>query len=190
MKDSGFTLTETLAALLIIGLAFGGLFEATRLISRVQNASARRVNESRSLGAAQRGLQLWMGDQHVAAALNENRLTGTVRGMGYPCGQVECRLSLDGAKGRWTLSLIGRDQVAHRFSLGTAKDAHLVYDAIDGRFDHWPPSGRLRALRAVSIVQSGDDGDQAVLTARAWIEQTRTCQYDLISKACRPATLP
>lgn len=190
MRDDGFTLTEMLAALLIIGLAFGGLFEATRQIGRVQTKAGQRVAESRSLREAESRFQAWLDTQEAAAAIEGARFNGDARSMTYPCGAGTCRLSLTNAGDRWEVGLSGRDQGAQTLSLGRASDPHLVYDAIDGRFDHWPPSGRFRSLRAVSIVQSGDDGDQPVLTARTWIEQTRTCQYDLISRACRLAGTP
>lgn len=59
MNDDGYTLAEALAAMLILGLAMGGLVEGARVIGRLQTPIVASRADDQALRRAEAGLAAW-----------------------------------------------------------------------------------------------------------------------------------
>ena len=89
-NDGGYTLAETLAAMLIIGLAMGGLFEGSRLVARLQTPTATAVAEARMLRRAEIGLAALL----AARPPDDRSMTGDAGGFTFDCPAGQCGASL------------------------------------------------------------------------------------------------
>lgn len=180
MKDEGYTLAEALAAMLILGLAMGGLVEGARVLGRLQTpvVAARRDDQAlRRAEAAVAGLMR-------RRAGGDRTLTGDVQGLRFTCGAEPCGLSVDQA-GPNAFLTIKRGEVAQTFSLPHAGKISLVYMARDGRFDRWPQLGPARDLTGIMVVGTTAQGELPLVVARSWIEHPKACEFDMIAKGCR-----
>lgn len=180
MNEDGYTLAEVLAAMLILGLAMGGLVEGSRIIGRMQTpiVVARRDNQilRRAEASVSRLLKLRPG--------GDQSLTGDAQGLGFKCVMGTCGLTLANNGRNLTLS-VRRGEVAQTFPLPHAGKISLVYLARDGRFDHWPQPDSKRVLDGVMIVETSAQGELPLVVARSWIEQPKTCEFDMIARGCR-----
>lgn len=185
MNDDGYTLTEMLAALAILGLAMGGLGLVVSLMARQQltaNRAHMRLVDDR---AADRALTHWL------AGLDAETLNGDGRSLSASCGLATCsaRLEIDGA--RAVLILKARSGPARRFRL-RQRDVRFAYADRQGDLAAWPRTdgvdqgGSENVLRTVRLAASDVAVPSAV--ARVWVREPRDCQFDAIIGACRVAT--
>lgn len=182
-RREGFTLADTMAAMLIISLAMVGLLQGTQMIARVQRANAAQhqvLVEARAVQAAL--LALFRAPGADSGALSE-RLRGDASHLSFGCASGDCSASLTARLGRtWLETLAGsRSAAAPVGRIGGA--VRFVYVGRLGVYDAWPaaeaPAGeRLRAVRV-------EDGERPLASVRVWLEQTVDCNYDLISHQCR-----
>ncbi|ATQ43429.1 hypothetical protein [Caulobacter mirabilis] len=178
-NEDGYTLAEALAALLIIGLAVGGLVEGARLIGRMQAPTVGAVRETRDLRQAEAA---------VAALLarrpgNDRTLRGDPKGFTFDCGGV-CSLEVRDEAGGTTL-LVRNQTATRRYALPAGPGANLLYDTRNGRYDRWPLETQDVSLRGVALVAPTAEGEVALLAAHSWIEHPKTCAFDMVSKTCR-----
>lgn len=180
MNDDGYTLAEALAAMLILGLAMGGLVEGARVLGRLQTPVVATRRDDQALRRAEAAVAGLMrrrvgGDQS---------LTGDVGGLRFTCGAEPCSLSIDQAGPPVSLT-VRRGEVAQTFPLPDAGKISLVYLAHDGRFDRWPQPDSKRSLEGVMIVGTTAQGELPLVVARSWIEHPKACEFDMIAKGCR-----
>ncbi|MDO8297669.1 MAG: hypothetical protein Q7T19_14660 [Caulobacter sp.] len=180
MKDDGYTLAEALAAMLILGLAMGGLVEGARLIGRMQAPVVAARNDDQALRRAEAGLAELMRRR----AGGDESLTGDGQALRFNCSAETCGLSVDGDDGRPSLT-VRRGEVAQSFPLPPAGKISLVYFARDGRFDRWPQPGPAKDMTGVMVVGTSARGELPLVVARSWIEHPKTCEFDMIAKGCR-----
>jgi len=180
--DAGYTLAETLAALLIIGLAMGLLFQGVQGLGKLQARAVTSARETRSLAAAERALEDLLTENVRIGA----DLTGDASGLSFACGSSTCSANLEAAGGKTTLRIV-RGKAAQSHAIGGGEPVKLVYEGEDGRYDNWPPPDRQTALRGVSVVGAAG-GERPLIVARPWIEQPTHCEFDMIARACRPPT--
>jgi hypothetical protein len=190
MNQEGYTLAETLAALLIIGLAVGGLTEAMTVIGKMQHDANRAVETSRSLSRAGRGFEeLLVGRGPFAS--DRGGFNGGARGFTFPCGAAQCGAKLLQDRRGLRLELAEASGVSRTLTLPDVETAHFLYGDEDGEAEAWPratasPLGR-RTLRSIALVAAGPDGVSTLAETRVWSEQEAECQFDLISQSCREA---
>lgn len=180
MNEDGYTLAEVLAAMLILGLAVGGLVEGSRIIGRMQAPVITTRRDDQVLRRA----ELSVAGLLKLRSGGDQTLTGDAHGLQFTCGTRTCGLALtpDGKK----LSLsVRRGEVAQTFPLPHAGKISLVYLARDGRFDRWPQPDSKRVLDGVMIVETSARGELALVVARSWIEHPKTCEFDMIARGCR-----
>lgn len=180
MNDDGYTLAEALAAMLILGLAMGGLAEGARVIGRMQTPVVAARNNDQALRRAEAGLTGLMRRR----AGGDQSLTGDGQALRFNCGAETCGLSVDGDSAHPALR-VWRGEVAQSFPLPPAGKVSLVYLARDGRFDRWPQPGPSRDLSGVMVVETSARGEMPLVVARSWIEHPKTCEFDMIAKGCR-----
>lgn len=186
MREDGYTLAEALAALLIIGLAMGGLFEGARVLSRMQRASAEAVLAGRETKAVQAAFATFVAAPAMADAALAGKLEGGPASLVYDCpGEERCTAVIETRGGRPSLRISDGYGVARQFRLEGPDTPNFVYISTLGRFLHWPSEHNHGTLRSIVIVRPAGGVDLPLLSARVWIEQSRTCEYDLISRTCR-----
>lgn len=180
MKEDGYTLAEVLAAMLILGLAIGGLVEGSRVIGRMQTPTVSSRRENLLLRRAEFGLESLL----KLRAGNDQSLAGDSRGFQFACGPRQCSLGVTSTGDKYALA-VRRGEIAQTFSLPSASKISLVYLARDGRFDRWPQPDSKRILEGIMIVETSARGQLPLVVARSWIEHPKTCEFDMIAKGCR-----
>lgn len=187
MKQDGYTLAEALAALLIIGLAMGGLFEGARVLSKGQTRAAETIAGSRALSRAQKAVGQIATSPEFANALLSDGLTGDARQFRYDCGtHGPCTATLrNQGIGEGVLVLTGGGGATRRYPLPRGNDAYFVYNSTEGGFGRWPTAPKEGYLRAITVMRPAGGGDVPLVSARVWIEQSRACEFDPISRTCR-----
>jgi hypothetical protein len=189
MSQAGYTLAETLAALLIIGLAFGGLTEGMRVIGMVQSGAARTTSDATRRWAAQDALIRLLDQKGPFRSDDAKRFVGDRSGFSFDCGQSQpcgARIATSGGETRLTVADAGGETSV--VSLAPVSSARFAYDDKKALAETWPPApGERRLLRSVILVGQSPFGEVPLVTARLWREQEVGCQFDPIAQDCRSA---
>ena len=157
--DQGFTLTETLMALLVVSLALTSIVVATNLVTRQNRKAATALAVVKSADGILRQME---GALSPFGPFTDN-LSGDVHKLSYECRQpVRCNFALP--PGRWTLRYLS---------------AGRTLTSWPGLADKTGTKPRLEAL----VLQDGN-GDTAGIV-RLEAEQATVCQFDMISRSCR-----
>lgn len=187
--DDGYTLAEALAALLILGMAMTGLFAGTRVLVQAQGRTSKVISDDRAIASARDAFEAAATDAWAIKAVLAERFDGEAREFRYPCtaNKAECgvRLSDNGADG--VLSVTGPDGRKAEWRLPHGQGAYLVYNSTSGGFRGWQVGNNHGLLRSIHVVRPAGDGDTPMISARLWIEQSQTCEFDTITRACRPS---
>ncbi|WP_340643889.1 hypothetical protein [Phenylobacterium sp.] len=186
MSQDGYTLTETLAALVMIGLAIGGLSLGVHVLGRSQLAVSRQVAAATAARIAQVDLERMLASAGAFRARDAGGLVGKAEAFDFACGAASrCKAALrDTAKG-FSLD-IQTGQGDRHLALGPAAGARFVYRGTLADSPVWPPAGTTHeALRAVSIIEGDGATVRPILVARAWAEQPAACDFDVVMQDCR-----
>ncbi|HYE47263.1 MAG TPA: hypothetical protein VEA44_15980 [Caulobacter sp.] len=181
MNREGYSLADTLAAMLIIGLAMVGLFQGVGLIARTQTTNNAEALANQRSRAVQRGLDTLFAS-HTHRPIG-GLLVGEPSAIAFPCDAANCSARLTRRHGRTWL------EVRHARGRATALVAptdHPVSFRFASRAqetDRWPAADAPaeEPLRGVRIV----DGEQVVAAVTLRVEQSPDCIYDLVTHACR-----
>ncbi|CAL4869739.1 hypothetical protein MMA231_04031 (plasmid) [Asticcacaulis sp. MM231] len=169
-KDSGFTLTEALIALLVISLALAGALQASRIVAKFNSRVVTQAKRDKDLisfqaQAAKRLLPL--------QPITDDKLKGDARQMAFPCDPTAptplCTLSAP----------------TGTFVYLSGGSAHAVWPY--GQPSSSTPSARLEA------VALRDQQGKTLAVIKLPVEHAGDCQFDMISRNCRevsPQTEP
>jgi hypothetical protein len=189
--QAGYTLAETLAALLVVGLAVGGLMQAAAVIERMQGASARTAADSRALGAVGKALAQTV-DGPGLYRQGPGGLAGDATGFSLDCGRAApCAATVEANGGVLQVSFSQGDGRRRALPLRGLKSVAFVYEDAAGAQSRWPPvdAGAMAsarpALKAVSLVATTADGPLPLARVRVWADQAPGCAFDPIIQACR-----
>lgn len=172
-RDAGYTLVEMMAALAVIGLAFGGLAAGSHILMRQQRNAALRVATSEELSAAQASLDSALGTmKRNDIVLAEARRIEITCAIGERCGAPD-------AGGIVAVTRTGADYVAVTATRGYRFD----YQTTAGPAARWGAGSR-DDLVAVSLTA---DKPRATPLAvfRLRQEQAFRCEYDVVVASCR-----
>ena len=186
MNEAGYTLAETLAALLIIGLAFAGLSEATRVLGRVQGAASASTAATTRAREVQRLLDALLEHAGPFRSDDASRFTGSAQAFQFDCNRPsKCGAALKSDANGALLSVQQGDGVETQ-RLVEIKKAQFAYLDDTRLQTRWPPSpGERRRLRSIALL-SGDSGQSSpIATVRLWREQEARCEFDPIAEDCR-----
>jgi prepilin-type N-terminal cleavage/methylation domain-containing protein len=178
MTEDGYTLVEMLVAMLIIGLAIGGVTESTRVLALIQNRATRMSDAATSTHAAEESLAALFARQGPFRSDVPTSLVGQPRRLTFPCQGRICGAALrDVADGSaLDLNLSGA-RVRHVMLTGLRA---LTFNYVDAKStgQAWPPANPSdwRLLRAVSISSNAAGDPIPLAMARLWIEQPAACQ--------------
>lgn len=185
MSDDGYTLAEALAAIVMIGLAIGGLAEAAHVIGRLQERSTASLQVGARGQALQQGL-----DRHLQAVepvwSDRGGVQASARSAVLPCGYgALCRLDLERSAEGERLSLRDARGRTRSVALGATRGARFEYVDDDGVHEVWPPAAMpRRTLRAIAVV----DGKRPLAVGRIWPAQPKPCVFDSVVGECRSAS--
>ncbi|MFZ3004790.1 MAG: prepilin-type N-terminal cleavage/methylation domain-containing protein [Phenylobacterium sp.] len=185
MSDAGYTLTETLTALAIVGMAVGGLSTGIAMVGKAQAAVTSTVSGIQAVQSAEMGIQRLFDGHGPFRSHEPQQLSGDGRGMAFACGQqAVCKIEIDDAEAQLKLQIdvSGRSR---SLALRQAGPAKFVYQGSLGPSSTWPPVGVERqVLRSVALVR-GDNDPTPLIEAQVWREQPLTCAFDVVLQDCR-----
>lgn len=186
--DDGYTLAEALAALLILGMAMTGLFAGTRLLVQAQGRTSKVIADDRAMTSARGAFEASATNASAIKAVLAERFDGSVRAFQYPCARAAgCGVSLSDRGVDGVMTVIGPDGRETQWKLPHGRGAYLVYNSTSGGFRGWQADDNHGLLRSINVVRPAGDGDAPMISARLWIEQSQTCEFDTITRACRPS---
>jgi len=187
MSEAGYTLTETLAALAVLGLAMGGLSLGLEVIGRLQLQASQGVAKDHVLRASQSLVDGLLLAGAPYRSHEPDRFTGTGEGFRFACGAPDpCEVSLrrDGTNEQLRIQSPSGDPM--EIAVGPAGEARFIYQGSAGASETWPPQAPERqALKAVSLIRTSSAGEAILLSARLWLEQPAPCAYDAVLQDCR-----
>lgn len=187
MSDAGYTLTETLAAMVVIGLGVGGFSLGMQTLGAQQGVVGGVVLKTQDTRAAEAWLERRLSEHAPYRATDGDRFSGDAEGFRFDCGAAQrCSAELVTNEGRQTLRLSRGDGGQQTFQLPAREPARLVYFGAVAAQAAWPPAGGEReSLRAISLLQGVGPDQRPVLAVRLRPEQPLDCQYDPVIKDCR-----
>lgn len=188
MTDAGYTLTETLAALLVVGLGISSFMLGVQVIAGQQVAVGSTLTRLQSARATQTWIESRLEEGGPYESHQPERLTGDAVSFKFTCGaEATCVVRLEDADGgRRIEAQDGRGQTTV-FRLAGRGSPHFTYRGEDTSTDRWPPErGEQReALREVALLELEGGVDRPLFAARVWVEQPVACAFDPILQGCR-----
>ena len=192
MNDAGYTLSEMLAALVMIGLAVGGLTQGVQVIGLIQSAGAHALAESRALRRSQAIIDSLLEGRGPFATDTGRRLVGTARGFQFDCDRATPCTAEVGPLGQGVQLVVEENDRIATVLLPTGIDtARFSYGGAWGRADTWPPTEVVGRVTLSWVALTGRRGsvelgaDVPLVLSRLWTEQPRHCVFDAIALACR-----
>lgn len=190
MNQDGYTLAETLAALVIIGLAVGGLVGGFNLLGRVQAKTTADVGRSHRHSRLESAFSRFVAHEGPFRS-DAHGLEGDSGRFTFACGEGVCSAELEREQRETMLVLNGRGGVTRSIKVGVGA---YVFDYQDelGQEPDWPPAdqSKPRTLRAIGIIQPRLGEELPMAEARVFAEQPAACAFDSISRTCRVEAAP
>lgn len=189
MSQDGYTASEALAALAILGLTVGGLSTSIALIGTGQLKAQGSLQQSALQRSANARLEQLLQPEAPFRSDESQHLVGDDRGFEFSCGEARCAVSLRDA------ALVTRDSsgAERTMPLPKAQNPRIVYLGSYGQTNVWPPAVQpppappWQALRAVMIQDEGRASVRPLAIVRLWNQQRSDCEYDIVAQDCRGA---
>jgi hypothetical protein len=190
MNEEGYTLVEALLALLVIGLAIGGLTEGMRSAGRLQGAASKALADDRSASAIREGLGQLIESEGPFPSDQADVFQGSVNGFRFDCdAKAACGAWLTSAEDGLELHIAGRGGIIRTFILHGVTAARFSYAGSRTIGGAWPATSKeLQTLKSIGLVAQTAVGDIPITSARVWLEQTPGCDFDAIIQTCRTTT--
>lgn len=188
MNDQGYTLTEMLAALVMIGLAVGGLTMGVRVIGHGEAAVARASGEGRALRNVQAALVGVLDVQGPFRTKDGATFSGLRDAFSFACGRPSpCGVSLSSAASGAELQVSLASGPVRTIDLPGSVAAHFVYVGNQTSGETWPhPPTTPDSLRSVVLVRDTDGA--SIASVHVWREQPADCAFDPVAGDCRSVT--
>jgi prepilin-type N-terminal cleavage/methylation domain-containing protein len=196
MSQDGYTLTEMLAALVMIGLAIGGLTEGMRSLGLIQGSTGRVLADDRALRATHQTLDRLVAGQGPFTTGDPRGFVGQADRFSFDCdGSAPCTAALAPAPGGERLSVSGPSGATTAVVLRGLASVRFSYEgtrSVDGVWPPAPTSGpaQPQTLRAITLLGGTAAGEAPITRARIWAEQPSDCAFDIIGQVCRKAPAP
>lgn len=187
MSEAGYTLTETLAAMAVIGLGMGGFALGIQVLAVQHSGVGATVLKAQEVRAAQAWLERRLAERAPYRSPEADRFSGGAEGFRFDCGAPEaCAVSVAAdARGR-RLDIVRGAGPPASYRLPGAEPARFVYRGSGEVLTTWPPAdGRRQALRSISLLQGEGAHEWAVFETRIRAEQPLDCAFDTVMQDCR-----
>lgn len=177
MSDDGYTLVEMLVAMLIIGLAIGGVAESTRVLGLIQSRTVHSADAAMSTHAAEAALDALFNDHGPFPSDVATGLAGQPRRLTFPCQGGVCRAAIRDVPQGSALDLNLPHGAAKQVLLTSLRRLSFNYVDAKGTGAMWPPVNPKdwRLLRAVSITDGTGSANPPLALTRLWLEQEPGC---------------
>jgi hypothetical protein len=183
MTDHGYTLSEALAALIMLGLALGGVTQAVHVMAGASIRLERDRERLDSLAAARellRELPNNLGPFVVGADPGRPSFSGSDRSMRFVCGYAgTCEVSL-APKGGATELDVNANGRARGVRLKSSSVRFQYVSAIDGVVSSSWPIRTDDRLGAIDV----DDGETTLAVLHLANAQNAACAFDAESGGC------
>lgn len=185
--QDGYTASEALAALAILGLAIGGLTTSMGLIGAGQDKARERLEQSVLERAADQKLERLLAIDAPYRSDQTRHLVGDGVSLEFDCGAARCSARIE--EGQLTFL----DSAGRRTSmkLPSGSSPRFVYVGAYSSSDKWPPAPMLppapswQNLSAVMIHSRIEGRDKPLVLAKVWRQQRADCEYDVVIQDCR-----
>jgi prepilin-type N-terminal cleavage/methylation domain-containing protein len=187
VNEAGYTLTEVLAAMAVIGLAAGGLSLGMQVLGAQQGNVGAIVLKMQDVRAAEAWLTRRLAEHAPFRAQAPETLSGGAEGFRFDCNAAApCSAELKAPEGNTVLTLTGGDAV-RRFRLpGDGQTARFVYTGGGHLHAAWPPTGGGgRSLASIALVQGEGHAASPILNVRIHADQPLDCAFDAVLGDCR-----
>lgn len=185
MNSAGYTLTETLAAMAVIGFAISGFSLGIQVLSDMDldlSAASERVE---GVQAAQRRVERLLAEGAPYGPRDAARFYGNAEGFRFACAAVQpCEVRLVANAREVKLHVSGEARAPLEVRLPSRGTARFVYIGADGAVTTWPAGASIQGLRAVALVQGLPPAEAALFVARIWPEQGGRCSFDAVGQIC------
>lgn len=187
MTDAGYTLTETLAAMAVIGLASGGLALGVQVLGGQQGSIGAVVLNIQQTREAEAWLERRLEAHGPFRAHEADRFVGAAGEVRFDCGSTaSCTMRLSDEGDGPRLELFRGEGDPATFRLPSEQPARFVFRSGGEILTSWPPGGGARqALRGVSLLQGEAEDERVILSVRLYGEQPLDCAYDPVLQDCR-----
>jgi|GEM_PF-3266530 len=187
MSEQGYTLVETLAALLIIALAISGLTVALQVLARGQAGVVALTDHADALRRAEVTMDRLFDGRGPFRSSQSDAFIGADHLIQFDCAQAApCTVELLQASNNQLSLRVKKGGSATSLRLGAAAPAHFRYEGTLASLKTWPPPSEPRqALRAISIVQDHADDHAVLLESHLWTQEAATCAFDVVLQDCR-----
>lgn len=185
-SSAGYTLTEVLAALAVLGLAIGGLTSAAKIITRFQTTVAATVLDTHAVRQAQAALDRAFGDNGPYRSTRAADFTGDASGFSFACGQANlCSVTLADRPDGLALVFDHGDGSSRTTPLRQAGPAHWEYRGSRTLVSAWPPTTpEPEMLRSIALVRAEGQDVAPILDSRLWVEHPAACVFDPVQQDC------
>ena len=183
--EGGYTLAETLAALVIIGLSTTGLMAGVHSLGRLETHAAADTRGSGLEARLDRSLKAMLAD---VGARGERDFVGDAQGFSFACGSARCGMSLQSLNGETEIRFQTARQISNVAVSGReGQRLELTYltptRTLPSFPDPSPPSTGPEPLTGVQISFGGQG--PLLAHARVWADEPRDCVFDAILRGCR-----
>ncbi|MDZ4370980.1 MAG: prepilin-type N-terminal cleavage/methylation domain-containing protein [Phenylobacterium sp.] len=187
MNEAGYTLTEVLAAMAVIGMAAGGLSLSMQVLGAQQASVGGIVLKMQDVRAAEAWLTRRLAEHAPFRAQAAERLSGGAEGFRFDCdAAAPCSAELEADAGTTVLTLTGGHAVRRVRLPGDGQTVRFVYTGGGDLQTAWPPTdGGRRSLDSIALVQGEGPGASPILGVRIHVEQTLDCVFDAVLGDCR-----
>jgi hypothetical protein len=180
MNEAGYTATEALAALAILGLAVGGLAAGLKVLGQGQLTTSVTLSDSVSVRTVRAELEGLLQGEGPFRSDAVGAFSGDRQSLRFPCAPQPCSAQLAAGE-----LVVVRGKGSRRLRLPARRAYDFAYVAGNGRFARWPqPDAEpWRPLSAVALVDRASG--LPLVTAPVWVQQAADCEFDTVSRDCR-----
>ena len=190
MNDAGYTATEALAALAIIGLAMGGLTSGLMVVGRAQSAATATLSRADGIRTANHRLTQLLAGKGPFRSDRPSAFEGDATAFSFDCGATRCGARIEGE----TLTVIGTDGASSAVKLPINTKPGFIYGGSLGAGGVWPPAPlpppapQWQVLQYVALSDAASGRGGPIAVSRLWSQQAPTCDFDTITQDCRPTS--
>jgi prepilin-type N-terminal cleavage/methylation domain-containing protein len=189
LSEKGYTLAETLVALMVVGIAMAGLARGVTVLNSLQKGASSSVGRQWDLRRAREGLTALLEAQgpFLTGESSSADFNGTARDFKFLCGgALRCGASLTNSDSGMRLQMHGPSGAAVIADIPGVSRAAFAYGSDRSFGPDWPTtSDKPRALRWIFVGEDTDKGLKPLFSVPIAVDQAADCQFDTITRTCR-----